>query len=201
MTKVFFLMRPDINYNKTFIPFTFLFLLAGNDEFQSFCNVYNLICKSSILQYFLKNEDFINTRVQFFDDLLKNRINQVREHFNKLDISNELFLVFWFESAFTQTLNFKILLRIFDLYLLNGEKILFQVGLTIIKIQEEELLTLTISEVFKVLKKLPQDYREDEFMEKMFLNNIDQEYNTWKTENELGSQIIKLFKIYYNETQ
>ena len=43
MTKVFFLMRPDINYNKTFIPFTFLFLLAGNDEFQSFCNVYNLI--------------------------------------------------------------------------------------------------------------------------------------------------------------
>ena len=201
ITKVFFLMRPDINYNKTLIPFAFLFLLVGNDEFQSFCNIYNLICKSSILQYFLKNEDFINTRVQFFDDLLKNRINQVREHFNKLDISNELFLVFWFESAFTQTLNFKILLRIFDLYLLNGEKILFQVGLNIIKIQEEELLTLTISEVFKVLKKLPQDYREDEFMEKMFLNNIDQEYNTWKTENELGSQIIKLFKIYYNEAQ
>ena len=51
------------------------------------------------------------------------------------------------------------------------------------------------------LKKLPQDYKEDEFMEKMFLNNIDQEYNTWKTENELGSQIIKLFKIYYNEAQ
>ena len=197
IVKIFFLMRPDISYNKSLINFAFIFMLECRDEFISFRNIFNLICSNNTLQYYLKNETYIRIRVEFFEELLKNQIPKVREHFKNLDISTELFLVSWFENIFSFTFDFKLLIRIFDLYLLEGEYVLFQVGLTIIKIQENELLNLTIGEVFKNLGKLPSNYKMDIFLEKMNLNNIYEQFEKWKTENEVGNRKIKLMELVF----
>ena len=192
ITRVFFIIRPDIKYNKSLIAFSFLFILVCKDEFRSFCNIYNLIFTTNTLQYFLKNEEYIDSRVKFFDYLLKSKIPKIRLHFKNLDISSELFLVSWFENIFSNTLDYHLLRRIFDLYLLYGESILFQVGLTIIKIQEDELLNFTISDVFKVLGRLPSQYKEEYFMEKLYLMNIYTEYETWKINKDIEKQIKEL---------
>lgn len=188
ITRVFFLMRPDIMYNKSLVAFSFIFILVCKDEYASFYNIFNLICSTNLLHYYKKNENYIDIRVEFFDELLKNRIPKVSLHFKNLDISSELFLVSWFGNIFSFTLDYHLLKRIFDLYLLHGEYILFQVGLTIIKIQEDELLNCTISDVFRVLGRLPDEYKEDIFLEKMYLNNIYIEYEAWKTNRDLEKQ-------------
>jgi hypothetical protein len=192
ITQVFFLMRPDCKYNKSIISLSYLFVLVFKDEYLSFCNLYNLICSSSILEYYHKNEKFIGSRIKFFDQLLKSKIPKICKHFNNLDISSELFLVSWFETIFSLALDYNTLRRIFDLYLLNGEYILFQVAITIIKIQEDELLNFTISDIFKVLKKLPKEYKEDIFMEKLYSNDIYLEYDNWVKSQAIESQINKL---------
>ena len=188
ITRVFFLIRPDIMYNKSLVAFSFIFILACKDEYPSFYNIFNLICSTNLLQYYKKNENYIDIRVKFFDELLKDRIPKVSQHFENLDISSELFLVSWFGNIFSFTLEYKLLRKIFDLYLLHGEYILFQVGLTIIKIQEDELLNCTISDVFRVLGRLPDEYKENIFFEKMYLNDIYSEYETWKTNRDLEKQ-------------
>ena len=197
--RVFFLMRPDITYNKSLISFSFIFILVCKDEFISFCNIFNLINTTNTLQFYLKNEDYIDSRVKYFDDLLKNKIPKISLHFKNLDISSELFLVSWFENIFSFTFDYHILRRIFDLYLLHGEYILFQVGLTIIKIQEDELLNFTISEIFKVLGKLPNEYKEDYFMEKLYLMNIHKDFEIWKINNDIKKQKDKFFDIINNK--
>jgi hypothetical protein len=191
ITRVFFLMRPDIMYNKSLVAFSFIFILVCKDEYASFYNIFNLICSTNLLQYYKKNENYIDIRVKFFDELLENRIPKVSRHFKNLDISTELYLVSWFGNIFSFTLEYHLLRRIFDLYLLHGEYILFQVGLTIIKIQEDELLNCTISDVFRVLGRLPDEYKEDIFLEKMYLNNIYSEYEIWKTNRDLEKQKSK----------
>ena len=65
---------------------------------------------------------------------------------------------------------------------------MFQVGLSIIKIQEDELLNFTISDVFKALGKLPREYKEDDFMEKLYSMNVYKEYETWKINNHFEKQ-------------
>ena len=140
------------------------------------------------MQFYLKNEDFIDERTKFFDKLLQKKIPKIFEHFKNLEISSELFLVSWFENIFSFTFDYHILRRIFDLYLLYGECILFQVGLSIIKIQEDELLNFTISDVFKALAKLPKEYKEDDFMEKLYSMNVHKEYETWKINNLFEKQ-------------
>ena len=191
ITRIFFLMRPDIMYNKSLVAFSFIFILVCKDEYASFYNIFNLICSTNLLQYYKKNEDYIDIRVKFFDDLLNKNMPKVSDHFKNLDISSELFLVSWFGNIFSFTLEYNLLKRIFDLYLLHGEYILFKVGLTIIKIQEDELLNCTISDVFRVLGRLPDEYKEDIFLEKMYLNTIDPEYETWKTNRDLEKQKSK----------
>ena len=199
IVRTFYSMRPDINYNKSLIAFSFLFLSVCDDEFAAFRNIFNLICSTNILQFHIKNESFIKDRVDFFDFILKNKIPKVSEHFKNLDISTELFLISWFENLYTFTFDIILLKKIFDLYLLNGEYILFQVGLTIIKIQENELLNLTIGEVFKNLNKLPEHYNEELFMETMDLNNIYEEYEKWKIDYDVGIQKIKLLEFSFSE--
>ena len=154
--------------------------------------MFNLICSTNTLQYYLKNEDYIDSRIKFFDNLLSSRIPKISLHFKNLDISSELFLVYWFENIFSFTFDYHLLRRIYDLYLLHGECILFQVALTIIKIQEDELLNFTISDIFKNLKKLPKEYKEENFIELMYLNNIYSDYQLWKTNRDIENQMNKL---------
>ena len=201
IVRLFFLIRPDICYNKSLVIFSFIFLLIFKDEFISFKNLFNLICSTNILQYYIKNENYTNIRIKFFDYLLEKKIPKVSEHFKNLDIPTDLFLISWFENIFSLTFNFKLFKKIFDLYLLNGEYILFQVSLTVIKIQENELLNLTIGEILKNLNKLPEKYKEEIFLETLYLNNIYEEYEKWRIDCEVGNQKIKLLELVLLESK
>jgi hypothetical protein len=188
IVRVFFMMRKDINYNISVINYAFIFILVFNDEYPSFQALFNFICTTNIIKYLIKDESFIKHNCHIFEILIKKHIPKVYEHLNILDINNELYTISWFENLFTQTLDYKIILRIFDLYLIYGDELLFQIGLTIIKIQEEDLLNYTINEIFKVLKRLPNKYDEEFFFENLELMNIQEKYNNLIVSNNLSEQ-------------
>ena len=56
-------------------------------------------------------------------------LNKIEKHFSKLEITPQLYIVPWFEELFTRTLNIKLLSHIFDLFLIDGEIVLFQKSL------------------------------------------------------------------------
>ena len=172
LVNIFFLMRKDIPYNKNIINYVFVFILVFKDEFISFKNLYNFICSSNILKYFIKEEDIPGRHsILPFDSLLQKYIPRIYQHFKNLNITSELYTFYWYQNLFTRTLNYKIILRVFDRYLIYGDELLVQTGLTIIKIQEEDLLNYTVNEIFKVLKRLPYKYDEYLFFENLELMN------------------------------
>ena len=48
-----------------------------------------------------------------------------------------MFLMQWFFSLFTINLPYNILMRMFDIYLYEGEKVLYRIGLAILKMKEK----------------------------------------------------------------
>ncbi len=59
-------------------------------------------------------------------------------------------------------------MRIFDVYLYEGEKILFRAGLAILKIKEKELSNLNdFEEIMMNLKEIIQKNQEEEFIKIM----------------------------------
>ena len=73
--------------------------------------------------------------------------------------------------------------------------------MTVIKIQENELLNLTIREILKNLNKLPEKYKEEIFLETLYLNNIYEEYEKWRIDCEVGNQKIKLLELVLLESK
>lgn len=195
VSRCFFIFRPDIPFNKSIISIVYLFLVIFKDEKSTFCNVVNLVC-SNALKLFIADENEIKNYCSFFNILLGKYLDKIEKHFSKLEITPQLYIVPWFEELFTRTLNIKLLSHIFDLYLINGEIVLYQTSLAIIKYLEEELLNLTINEVFKALQRFPENAVEMDLMSKInYFSCIKKQFFDWKLQDELASQKSNLFTV------
>ena len=189
ITYIFNIIRSDIPYNKGIVLLAYLFLLTGYNEIKSFKLIMNLICSTNLIKFYIGDKKIINKYLDFFNKLLEKYAKEVFMHLKKLEIKSELFLIPWFENLFIQSLNYEILLHVFDLYIVNGEYILFQTAITLIKLLEEDLLNVTISEVFKLLKRLPKNYTDLQFFEKFKKYNcIYDEFVQWNKKNILEEQ-------------
>ena len=192
----FWVFRPDIPFNKSLITIIYYFLYIFEEESDTFFNVVNLIC-SNILKIFIGEENEIKIYSEFFNYLLEKYLPKIFKHFKKLEITPELYMIPWFEELFTKTFNINILNHIFDLFLLNGEYILFQTSLSIIKSLEDELPNLTINEIFKSLQRFPEKISETHLMNVLNgFTDIKKEVSNWNSQNFLAKQKSDLFTIF-----
>lgn len=80
----------------------------------------------------------------------------------------------------------EITLRILDIFLCEGPKIIFRVYLDAFKKTKEELLTLSCDQILYKIKELNQDYSADEVIKSTFkislsrkrLKEIEKEYES-----------------------
>ena len=193
IANAFFSFRKDIPYNKNFIDIIYLFLLVDQKEENAFININNFLFNNNYIKLLIGNEelrkDINNNNVSFFNQLIKNKLPNIEEHFRKMEIIPELYFIPWMDDLYIKTLNTNILLQMFDLYLINGEYVLFQIGLSILKVLEDELMNMTISQILNLLKRLPDKYKKEKFFEVFnSYNGIKAEYVENKRKYELERQ-------------
>ena len=76
------------------------------------------------------------------ESLLKSRFPVLYQHFEETcytELANMLVLQ-WFITMFAYSFNFDVLVRLWDLVLIKGSKILFRISLAIFHIMQEDLL-------------------------------------------------------------
>ena len=189
---IFNLVKMDVPYNKGIIAITYFLLISGFTDFECFNFLMNLIT-GNLCRIYVGESEYTKNIIDFFDGLLKKYSERVYDYFKKLQISTELYLVDWIEKVFTQTIKYDTLLHIFDLYVINGDHILFQTAITIIKLLEEDILNFTVSEIFKKLKRFPTQFTEMDFFKQFkSYNCIKDDYVKWNMSNELQFQKIAL---------
>jgi hypothetical protein len=188
VVSIFNLVKMDVPYNKGIIAITYFLLISGFTDFECFNFLMNLIT-GNLCRLYVGELEYTNSIIYFFDELLQKYSEKVYNYFKKLDISTELYLVDWIEKLFTQTIKYDTLLHIFDLYVINGDYILFQTAITIIKLLEEDILNFTISEIFKKLKRFPTQFTEMDFFKQFkSYNCIKDDYVKWNMNNQLQYQ-------------
>ena len=183
-----FLYRIDIPYNKNMIYIIYTLLIRKLSEKETFIIVANLIFSNCLISniYFWKNEPYIHDTEKFFNEKFEEFMPNLYAHFKKLGITSDLYLYDWFESLFTQFFNFKLSGIIIDLYLIDGEYILIQTALTILKLYEDDLLNSPIIDIFKILKKSPKalDFVKFNTAFQTF-GNLKQKFNEAKFNHEV----------------
>ena len=96
-------------------------------------------------------------------------------------IATDFYFVEWFEFLFVKCFSYKVVKRIWDLFLFKGECVLYRVGLGIVNVKKEILENGMIKGIVDNLKRIGNGYEEEcvmEFVEKFV--DVDDRYAMWR---------------------
>ena len=99
--------------------------------------------------------------------LLKRVSYNAYRHLKKQGIEPILYMTEWFLCAFTRTLPWPTVLRIWDMFVCEGVKVLFKVGLVLLKnilTEAARKKCPTMYETLTLLKELPSDITSEAFL-------------------------------------
>eukprot|EP00828_Plagiopyla_frontata_P046967 TRINITY_DN8548_c0_g1_i2.p1 TRINITY_DN8548_c0_g1~~TRINITY_DN8548_c0_g1_i2.p1 ORF type:complete len:219 (+),score=33.84 TRINITY_DN8548_c0_g1_i2:2-658(+) len=154
--------RQDIGYVDGLLHLASV-LLNSLEEYDAFNALINLTHSYHFLPCFQSDMREIGWRVTFFDQYFSKELPYLYNHFKALDLTTEIFFVFWLLTLFSSSMPIKITNRIWDNFFLEGEVFVYKVGIAILMYYELELKMATFDQAQKFLKKLPSDICEEYF--------------------------------------
>ena len=199
--RIFTLYRQDIIYSKEIAYISTIFLLNSENYFQALVNMVNFVLDSPGIKFIQKNEQFITIRTSFFKTLLNKYYPRLNKHLTKLEITPELYFNKWISSFFIKVFPYDILLKLWDNYIVKGEVFLFEISLTILKMQENDCLGLASKgKILNNLRIIPfrMKYNEENFFKLLYKCDLSDEY-VYIEETELGYEKAILLQSYMND--
>lgn len=189
--RAFVVSRPDIGYIQG-ISYIAGLLLIYMDKFQAFVALCNMVLSSNIISFYRFDDFNIKKRLQIFKQVLYYNLPVLCDHFESLDLLPESYLIEWHMTLFAKTLNIDLVARIWDIYMLEGIKIIYQTSIVILAHFEKRFLEFEYEDIIKELKSLLMlNFDEDELIQ-----NIKQvKFTSWIEDelNKLNDEYIPIY--------
>lgn len=153
--------RQDLSYSTSLLLISIVIYLNSSSVYDSFTTLINFIYSKRskfLLSFWEKNENFIKIRFDYFQNLLTSLCPEVINHMKKMEFSIKLFFINWIETIFSEAIDEDGLFRVWDMFLLKGEVVLYEISLGIVKFQEKELTHLLINDLINRLIRPPFEY-------------------------------------------
>ncbi|PPS09432.1 hypothetical protein GOBAR_AA11216 [Gossypium barbadense] len=92
-----------------------------------------------------------------FEHLVSEHLPKLGEHFSREMINPSMYASQWFITVFSYSFPFPLALRIWDVFLFEGVKIVFKVGLALLKYCHDDLINLSFEKLIHALRNFPED--------------------------------------------
>lgn len=102
------------------------------------------------------------------ENILKKFLPKVKKNMDKLDIHTSLYSMKWFFQCFLDRVPFPLTLRLWDIYMLEGDRILMAMAFNLMRMHKKHLLKKDMETVVRYLQEsLVKDfgYKDDEVIE------------------------------------
>ncbi|XP_072400033.1 USP6 N-terminal-like protein [Diabrotica undecimpunctata] len=141
-------------------------LLMYMDEEDAFWAVHILLTNPKFAMHGLYKEGFpkLTRFLAHHDRILTKLLPKIKKHFDKHGLDAILYSLKWFFVCFIERVPFNLCLRIWDIYLLDGERVITAMAYTILKLHKRPLLKLSDMDsiVNYIQVKLYKDFQYDE---------------------------------------
>ncbi|XP_048066375.1 TBC1 domain family member 10A [Megalobrama amblycephala] len=164
--KAYTLYRPDEGYCQAQAPIAAVLLMhmPAEDAFWGLVQ----ICEKYLPGYYSAGLEAIQLDGQILNALLKRVSPPAYRHLEKHKIEPILYMTEWFMCAFSRTLPWASVLRVWDMFLCDGVKIIFRVGLVLLKCMlgtREKLKACPGQyETMELLRALEPQYMQEGFL-------------------------------------
>ena len=168
--RAFVISRPDIGYVQG-LSYLAATLILNMDKFQSFICLMNITLNPAILPFYILDETKIKERLDLFLEIFYCNLPRLYNHFMNLDIIPEHFIIEWFMTIYSRTLNIELTLRIWDIYMIEGICVLYKTAIVILNYFEKKFLKMDFEEIIVSFQELNNiKLTEDEFVDNF--NNV-----------------------------
>ncbi|MEQ2228192.1 hypothetical protein ILYODFUR_006413 [Ilyodon furcidens] len=164
--KAYTLHRPEEGYCQAQAPVAAVLLMhmPAEDAFW----VLVQICEKYLPGYYSTGLEAIQLDGEILYALLRRVSVVAHRHLKKHKLEPILYMTEWFMCAFSRTLPWSSVLRVWDMFLCEGVKILFRVGLVVLKCmlgtQEKVKSCQGLYETMELLKKINPQYMREGFL-------------------------------------
>lgn len=94
----------------------------------------------------------------------------------------------WFLTLFAVYFEIDVVVRIWDIYLVEGKKMIYRVGLAILKLMEKKLLAAELGDMFVIFKDIRTEVNKDQLLKtalgfgfaRSLLTKLEAEYHSKK---------------------
>lgn len=131
-------------------------LLLNMDDLSAFCSMCNMFKKPTgiLSTFYTVDTKNIAKYYQIFMELFENFIPELHGHVKILGITPEFYLYEWFLSLFSKPLNIEMAHRVWDLFFLFGDVVLFKVALAILQYFEKRLCGVGFEGTFNLTHRM-----------------------------------------------
>uniref|UniRef100_A0AC34GDN1 Rab-GAP TBC domain-containing protein n=1 Tax=Panagrolaimus sp. ES5 TaxID=591445 RepID=A0AC34GDN1_9BILA len=158
--RAYCLHNPTLGYcqGMNFIAATALLFVSPEDGFWFLVAITEKLFDAS---YFDQSLTGAQADQEVLKEILERRYPRLAQHLEEHDIDLTTITLNWFLAIFFDAVPFQTMLRIWDIFLLEGSKILFRISIALLGLCEEEILarsdTISVIKVLKAAVKLTYD--------------------------------------------
>lgn len=119
-------------------------LLIYMDEEDAFWALVVLLSDKKYAMHGLYIEGFpkLTRYLEHHDRILKKFMPKLKHHFDKYGLDAILYSLKWFFVCFVERVPFSLCLRVWDIYLLDGERVITAMAYTILKLHKKAIMKL-----------------------------------------------------------
>lgn len=179
-------------------------LLMYLDEEDAFWALSVLVSdrKYSMHGFFIPGFPKLLRYQEHHDKIMNKFLPKLKKHLDKNGVDTGIYTLKWFFQCFLDRIPFKLTLRVWDVYLLEGERVLTAMAYNLLKLHRRTLMRLGMDDILQFLQvKLEQKFEFDEdvtmenlqhCMEELKKSKLD--YPGPPPQNELPHRPFGLFR-------
>ncbi|XP_034567573.1 TBC1 domain family member 10A-like [Notolabrus celidotus] len=170
--KAYTIYRPDEGYCQAQAPVAAVLLMHMPAEQAFWCLVQ--ICEKYLPGYYSAGLEAIQLDGEIFFSLLRRTCPMAYRHLKKFKIDPILYMTEWFMCIFSRTLPWSSVLRVWDMFFCEGVKIVFRVGLVLLKQMLGSVDKLReLQGMYETMERLrnisPESVREDILVQEIII--------------------------------
>lgn len=161
------LYNTEVGYCQGMSQITALLLIYMNEE-DAFWALVKLLSgqKHTMHGFFVPGFPKLMRFQEHHDRILKKIMPKLKQHLDAQEVHTSLYTMKWFFQCFLDRTPFTLTLRIWDIYILEGERVLPAMSYTVLKLHRKHLMKLSMEELVEFLQvSLSKNfYYEDDFV-------------------------------------
>jgi hypothetical protein len=128
-------------------------LLTYMDMEDAFTCLVGILRGYQMREMFLRGMPGLYKTFYIHLSLMKKYLPKLFHHLNDMNFLPQTYCSQWFMTIFSVNFPFPCIVRIWDIFMVEGRKILFRIALAIFKLNEKALLQREMEGVFEVLRE------------------------------------------------